>query len=352
MEFPADAGALAPGPRRGRLRPTAGRSRRTSDRLANDTRAELFLGAVACVLFLIIAAMIIYVFRKAWPSFEANGFAWFLNPSNGSIDLQIVDIFNSPATEYVYEIGAWPAIFATILTAGGAGVVGTVFAVLTSIFIVEFAPPGLARLMEPVVRLLAAVPSVVYGLFGLLVLVPFVNDRLISESMRESVAYVVQLNGAGLGVAVLVLTIMIVPIMIAIVTDALRAVPPSWKEGSTALGVNRWRTMTKISVRAARPAIVAALVLGLGRAIGEAIALSMVSGSVGFSPNILDGPLFFLEPLRPLAPLIVENAEGFSVRPFGQTMYAFAAVLLVSTMLLSLGSQIARQSMRKYTTRG
>lgn len=108
----------------------------------------------------------------------------------------------------------------------------------------------------------------------------------------------------------------------------------------------------KISVRAARPAIIAAAVLATGRAIGEAIALSMVSGSASFIPNPLDGTLFFLEPLRPLAATIVENAEGMSVQPFGETLYAFAAVLLVSTMFLSIGGYLAKRPMRKYMTRG
>ena len=98
--------------------------------------------------------------------------------------------------------------------------------------------------------------------------------------------------------------------------------------GGPALGVNRFRALWTISVRAARPAIVAAAVLATARALGEAIMLSMVTGSVGFAPNPLDGRLFFLEPARPLAATIVDNAEGLSVEPFGQTIYAFAAVLL------------------------
>ncbi len=90
-------------------------------------------------------------------------------------------------------------------------------------------------------------------------------------------------------------------------------------------------------MRAARPAIVAAAVLATARALGEAIMLSMVSGSVGFAPNPLDGLTFLFEPARPLAAAIVDNAEGLSVVPFGQTLYAFAAVLLVSSVFLSLG---------------
>ena len=149
----------------------------------------------------------------------------------------------------------------------------------------------------------------------------------------------------------LILTVMITPIMIAIIVDALRAVPRGWTEGAAALGVNRWRAMWTISVRAARPAIIAAAVLATARALGEAIMLSMVSGSVGFAPNPLDGLTFFLEPTRPLAATIVDNAEGLSVEPFGQTIYAFAAVLLVSSVFLSLGGWVAKQPLRKYGMR-
>lgn len=324
-----------------------------SDRWADDRRMELLLRTVACSIFILIVAMIVFVFREAWPSFRENGLGWFTAPpGDQTVDAQMGAIFEAPAGKPEYTINAWPMIYATLLTAGGAAIAGLGFAVLASLYIVEFASDRLASLLEPVVRLLAAVPSVVYGLFGLLVLVPFVNDHLINNQTREQVAYVVQLNGTSLLVAIVVLTAMITPIMIAIITDALRAVPHSWQEGSTALGVNRWRTATRITLRAARPAVVAALVLAFGRAVGEAIALSMVSGSIGFSPNPVDGPLFFLEPLRPLAATIVDNAEGLSVEAYGQTIYAFAAVLLFSTMTLSLGSNFVKSSMRRYLTRG
>ena len=169
-------------------------------------------------------------------------------------------------------------------------------------------------------RLLAAVPSVVYGLIGILVIVPWVGEHLISLERKESVANVVQLDGASLGVGILILTVMIVPIMIAIVVDALRAVPRSWTEGAAALGANRWRVTWTISVRTARPAIVAAAVLATARALGEAIMLSMVAGSASFAPNPIDGITFLFEPTRPLASALVENVEGLSVEPFGQTL--------------------------------
>ncbi len=313
-----------------------------------DRRVERLLGALACTVLALIAAMVVFVFSKAWPSFAHNGLAWF--GGGGNVDHQLAAIFDSPSNEqdYVYTLHAWPMLYATALLSGMAVICGLVFALLCAVFIVEFAPEPMRRVLEPAVRLLAAVPSVVYGLIGILVLVPFVGNHVIDESMKRSVAYVVQLDGTSVLVGAMVLSVMVTPIMIAIVVDALRAVPRGWTEGAAALGVNRWRAMWTISVRAARPAIIAAAVLATARALGEAIMLAMVSGSVGFAPNPLDGLLFFLEPARPLAATIVDNAEGLSVVPFGQTIYAFAAVLLVSSLFLSLGGWAAKRPLKRY----
>ena len=312
-----------------------------------DKRAELMLGALSTLVLVLIAAMIVFVIAKGWPSFTHNGLAWF--GPGGNVDQQLADIFNSPATpsNYVYTFHAWPLIYATFLTTFFAVVIGIVVAVLTAIFIVEFAPGGMRRIMEPVVRLLAAVPSVIYGLIGLLVIVPFVNDHLLSEGTKRSVEYVVQLDGTSIGVGILILTVMITPIMIAIVVDALRTVPVGWTEGAAALGVNRFRVLWTIGVRASRPAIVAAAVLATARALGEAIMLSMVTGSVGFSPNPLDGLLYFAEPARPLGATIVAQSTGLSVPPLEQTVFAMAAVLLVSSAFLSFGGAAIRRSIRR-----
>lgn len=307
----------------------------------------MVLALVAATVLALCAGMLVFVLVKAWPSFEANGLAWF---GNGDVDQQLGDIFKSPADpkDYVYTLGALPLIVGTFLTTAAAVVLGLLFSIFTAVFIVEFAPAWLNRILEPVVRLLAAVPSVVYGLIGILVLVPFMADHLISTERKESVAFIVQLTGASWTVAAVILTVMILPIMIAIIVDALRAVPSSWTEGAAALGVNRWRVMWTISIRTARPAIIAAVILATARALGEAIMLAMVAGSVGFIPNPFDGLTFLFEPVRPLAAAVVENAEGLSVVPFGQTIYAFAFILLISSMILSLGGWLAKRSMRRY----
>jgi ABC-type phosphate transport system permease subunit len=309
------------------------------------------LGALACVVLALIAGMIIFVFQKAWPSFSHNGFEWFSPWAGGNVDSELVNIFESPANpnDWVYTMHAWPLIYATVLITFWAVVLGLAFSLLSAMFIVEFAPEALRRVLEPVVRLLAAVPSVIYGLIGILVIVPFVGQHIITSGEKESVAGVIPLTGASIGVGIVILTVMITPIMIAIVVDALRAVPTSWREGAVSLGINRWRAMWTVSVRAARPAIVAAAVLATARALGEAIMLSMVTGSVGFAPNPLDGAIFFAEPARPLAATIVDNAEGLSAVPFAQTIYAFASVLLISAAFLSFGGWYIRRRLRRYT---
>ena len=144
---------------------------------------------------------------------------------------------------------------------------------------------------------------------------------------------------------------MIAPLMVSIFTDGLRSVKPGWLEGSLALGVNRWRTTWKIGVRTARPAIVAGTVLATARAIGEAVMLAMISGSVGFAPNPADGLIFIYEPSRPLAPTIVKNIDPLSSPPANATLFAIAAVLLFSAAIFSLAGWVARRAMRKYGAR-
>jgi phosphate transport system permease protein len=315
----------------------------------NDQRAELLLGALACVVLALIAGLINFVVQKAWPSFSHNGLAWF--GPGGDVNQQLVGIFESPGdpAHYQYTIHAWPLLYATALITLCSVIIGVGFALLSAMFIVEFAPEGIRRLLEPVVRLLAAVPSVIYGLIGILVIVPFIGQHIISASWKNSVAGVIALGGSSWGVGVFILTIMITPIMIAIVVDALRAVPRDWNDGAVALGINRFRALWTVGVRAARPAIVAAAVLATARALGEAIMLSMVTGSVSFAPNPLDGLIFPFEPAQPIAATIVTNSEGLSVTPFAQTLYAFAAVLLISAAALSFGGWYIRRSLRRYT---
>lgn len=313
-----------------------------------DRRTEFVLGAVACLVLAFIVGMVVFVFTKAWPSFSHNNIAWF--GDTGNVNTQL-DRIQQPGTEVpVYEFGAFDLIWGTILTTGGAVLFGVVFATLAAVFMVEFAPPALQRVLTPTVSLLAAVPSVIYGLIGILVLAPFVG-RFISEGRKSSVAGVVSLTGENWVLATFILAVMIIPIMTAIIAQALRQVPRGWTEGAAALGVNRWRVMWTISVRAARPAIIAGAVLATARALGEAIMLAMVSGGSAFAPNPIDGLTFFAEPTRPLAATIVFYREGLANPAMASTLYAIAAVLLVSAMALSMGAYVAKQPLKRYGIR-
>jgi ABC-type phosphate transport system permease subunit len=314
----------------------------------SDRRAELSLGAVVAATLAGVVAMLVFVVVQGWPSFAHNGLAWF--GSGGSVDQQIKAMFLSGETggHYVYTFHAWALIWSTILIVGGAAALSFVSSLFVAVFVVEFAPDWMKQILHPVVRLLASVPSVIYGLLGVLVLVPFIGNHVINQADKASVSHIISLSGYSLIAGVLILTVMIAPLMISIFADGLRSVPRHWLEASQALGINRWRTFWKVGVRAARPAIVAGTVLAMARALGEAVMLAMVSGSVGFAPNPFDGLIFLYEPSRPLAPTIIQNIEGLSSPPLKHTLFAIASVLLVSAMLLSLAGWAAKQPLKRY----
>jgi len=329
----------------------ANRPQRASRGLAPDRRAELLLGAPVCGVLLFVLALVVFVFREAWPSFARNGLSWF--GSGGNPDRQIQAIFTSSdlLRAPVYTFHAWPIVWGTLLCTAGAVCLSFVAALFVAVFVVEFAPEWIRRTLEPVVRLLASVPSVIFGLLGVLVLVPFVGQHVITNGARRSVAYIVSLSGYSLLAGVVILSLMISPLMIAVFSDGLRAVPRGWLEGSLGLGINRWRTFWKIGVRTARPALVAGTVLATARALGETVMLAMVTGGVSFAPNPADGLIFFVEPTRPLAATILQTAEELSSSPMRHTIFAMAAVLLFSAALLSLAGWAAKQPMKQHGVR-
>jgi phosphate transport system permease protein len=316
--------------------------------LSQDQRAELGLGALVVLVVLVLLAMLAFIFKEAWPSFAHNGLRWF--GTGGNADQQIQAIFTSGDLKQApqFLIRAWPLIWSTILTTVGAVVISFVCSLFIAVFMVEFAPAPLKRVLEPVIRLLDSVPSVIYGLIGVLVLVPFIGNHLVSQQDAASVTPVISLSGYSLLAALVILTVMISPIMIAIFAEGLRSVPRGWLEGSLALGVNQWRTFWNIAVRTARPALIAGTVLATARALGESVMLSMVGGSTAFAPNPADGLIFFVEPSRGLAATILHNTDELTSPPMKHTLFAFAAVLLFSAAALSLGGWAAKQPMKRY----
>jgi phosphate ABC transporter permease protein PstC len=316
-----------------------------------DKRTERTLGALGVVVLVLIALMVVTVLVKAWPSFSHNGLSWF--GSGGEVDAQTRAMRNSEALpgHSIYYFRAWPLLWGTMLTTVFAVALALVVSTLAAIFITEFAPAAARRVIEPTIRLLAGVPSVIYGLIGILLIAPWINENLISNGRKHSVIFVVQLNGNNLTTGTIILMVMITPIMVAITTNALAAVPTSWREGSAALGVNRWRTIWRVSLRIARPAIAAATVLATARALGEAIMLAMVSGGRAFAANPLDGLTFLYEPVRPFAAEILQESGGLTIGVLSHTLYAIGAVLLVSATLLSFAGWAAKQPLKRYGIR-
>ncbi len=308
------------------------RARRVTaiDRIAHGGFVVISMAGLAVVV--LITA---FVISEAWPSFTANGLAWF---SDGPVplDVQLSSAFTDGST----YLRAWPALYGTLLTTGGALLLAFPFSVLAAIFVAELAPRWMTRILEPVVALLAGTPSVIFGLFAILELAPLIDEHLITQDGADALAPVVTITGASVLLGILVLTVMIAPIMIAIFVDALRSVPVAWTEGAIALGCDRWRSARRVSLVAIRPALVAGTGLAIGRAVGEAIALSMATGSLGFTPNPLDGLWFFVEPVRPLAAAIVDYSEGFDQAALRADLFAFGAVLLVSTATLTLAARL------------
>jgi phosphate transport system permease protein len=318
----------------------------------SDRRAERTLGAVSLIVCAVVVGMLVFVSIHAWPVIKHDGLSWIGPGGNVKEQLGAMQEAGAHPPASAYRLNAWPIVYGTLLTTVLAVALALPLALFSSIFIVELAPARLRAVAIPVIRLLASIPSVVYGLIGILVLVPFVGNHVVSGSEKASLANVVELTGQSLVVTVVILTVMIAPIMVALICEALAAVPKAWREGAIALGLNPLRAILTVVVRAARPAIVAAAVLATARALGEAIMVLMVSGGGAFSPRPSDGFSFLFEPLSTLASTIVGYAEGASAPALGSALYAFALLLLFSALALSVAGYLIKLPLRKYQVRG
>ncbi|MGC9055580.1 MAG: phosphate ABC transporter permease subunit PstC [Candidatus Saccharicenans sp.] len=211
--------------------------------------------------------------------------------------------------------GLWPMIVGSLMVTLGALIIGVPLGLATAIFLAEFSSRRLARILKPVIELLAGIPSVVYGFLGLMLLIPFIRENL---------------GGPGLSVlaASIILGIMILPTVISISLDSIRAVPDCYREGSIALGATRWQTVRMVVLPAARSGILAAIILGMGRAIGETMAVIMVAG------NAAEIPSSILQPVRTLTSNIALEM-GYAAGEHRQALFATGVILFVIIMVLN-----------------
>lgn len=239
------------------------------------------------------------------------------------------DILFSPVwkpTAQEPEFGILYVVLASIAGTAAAVLIGVPIALLTAVFLAEIAPERLARIVRPAVELLAGIPSVVYGLLGMTVLNPLVyrwEMRLYKGSETHQFT-----GGANLLSAALVLAVMILPTVICVSESALRAVPPELKASSLALGASRVQTIFGVILPAARPGILTAVVLGVGRAVGEAMAVSLVSG------NAVHVPLPFSS-VRFLTAAIV-GEMGYAEGLHRQALFTVGLVLFLFIMAVHL----------------
>lgn len=267
--------------------------------------------AAAAASILSVALICIFLFANGLPAIFEIGPAKFLLGTTWKPGQDIYGIF--------------PMIVGSIYVTAGAILIGVPIGLLTAIFMARFCPKRLYRVLKPATELLAGIPSVVYGFFGLVVIVPFVRETFGG-------------SGSSLLTASVLLGIMILPTIIGVAESAIRAVPESYYEGSLALGATHERSVFHAVAPAARSGLFAAVVLGLGRAVGETMAVIMVAGNQARMPAGL------LKGVRTLTANIVIEM-GYSADLHREALISTALVLFIFILIINgLFSLLKRRS--------
>lgn len=214
------------------------------------------------------------------------------------------------------KFGILPMILTSILGTMGAILIGVPLGIFTAVFICYLAPKKLEKLLVSAVELLAGIPSVIFGLVGMIVLAPFIAKLFKLPS------------GATLLTSILVLAVMILPTIVSVTVTSLRAVPPEYYEGSLALGATPVTSIFKMNIRAARSGIVTGIVLGVGRAIGETMAIIMVSGNVPTMPNLFKSVRFLTTG--------IVSEMSYAADLHRQSLFSIGLVLFIFIFLINL----------------
>ena len=256
----------------------------------------------ACISVLAVVLICIFLFASGVPAFQELGLS----------DCFFGTVWRPANNLY----GILPMILGSLYVTAGALVIGVPLGVLSAIFLAQFCPKPLYKPLRAAINLMAGIPSVVYGFFGLVVLVPFVRNHF---------------GGYGMGVltASILLGIMILPTIITVSESALQAVPSSYYDGAVALGASHERSVFFVMVPAAKRGILAGIVLGIGRAIGETMAVIMVAGNQAIIPDSLTSGV------RTLTTNIVMEM-GYSTDLHREALIATAVVLFVFILLINL----------------
>ena len=261
-------------------------------------------GVLTVVAFSALASLLliaVFIFKEGFPFMLKVGVGDFLFSST----------WNPQAGQY----GIFPMIVASLYVTFGAMIIGAPLGIAGAIFMNEFLPRSVMRIIKPTIELLAGIPSVVFGFLGVMVLAPFIRAHL---------------GGPGLSVlaASIILGIMVLPTVISISTDAISAVPNSYREGALALGATRWQSVYMVTLKAARSGIIASIILAMGRALGETMAVIMVAGNTVKIPHSVTDPV---RTLTANIALEMSNATGMA----REALFATGVVLFVVIMILN-----------------
>jgi len=291
----------------------AGEGMQTKQNVDRVVRTILLISASFSII--IVISIFVFIFRSSLPAFSAFGLNGLLGqltwrPANGSF-------------------GILAMIVGSVMVTLMALVIGVPLAIAAAIFLAEIAPRSVQAVVRPAVQLLAGIPSVVYGLFGMVVLVPLIRRIPVAGN-----------SGYGLLSAAIVLAVMILPTITSISEDAIRAVPRSYKEASLALGATHLQTIFQVLLPAGKSGIGAALILGIGRALGETMAMIMVIGNSVILPAPLnDNPLtVFLSQARTLTGNIaveINYASGLHA----SALFATGVVLFGLIMIVNVSAR-------------
>ena len=280
---------------------------------SQNNKSKYFIESLTEKIFLISASVAVisllliigFVFYKGLRPFIIEGYSFW--------DF----IFGTQWIPSANKYGILPMIVASLGATIGALLIGVPVGILTSIFIAEIAPKKIAKIMSGVVELLAGIPSVLYGVFGLAIIVPTIQEVFNLP------------KGQSLLAVIIVLAIMMLPTVITVSETAIRAVPNAYKEGSLALGASKTETIFKVIVPAAKSGIMTGVVLGIGRAIGETMAVILVAGNTPVIPSSI------MDSVRPLTTNIALEM-GYAFGTHQEMLFATGVVLFTFILILNL----------------
>lgn len=270
---------------------------------------EILFLVTACVSVVAVALICIFLFANGLPAMFKIGIPDFLLGTKWK-----------PGND---KFGIFPMILGSIYVTIGAIIIGVPVGILMAVFMARFCPAKLHTILKPIVDLLAGIPSIVYGFFGLVVIVPFIRTHFTG-------------NGNSILTASILLGIMILPTIIGVSESALRAVPESYYEGALALGATHERSVFTVVLPAAKSAVLAAVILGVGRAIGETMAVIMVAGNQARIPNSI------FKGVRTLTANIVMDM-GYASGLHREALIATGVVLFIFILIINISFSILKQ---------